>query len=85
MFGFNREITYELPYTNAIIHHLMTRGRVSTYEFMKLRCNGKKMAAVSTYISKARQKLVKTGYTIKCERVGENYYYHIEPCEQSFI
>ena len=81
MFGFTREVVYELSYPEAIIHHLMTRGRVSTSDFMKLRCNGKRMAAVSTYVSKARKKLAKAGYTIKCERVGENYFYHIEPCE----
>lgn len=38
---------------------------------MKLRCKGKRMACVSTYVSQARKIAKKAGMTLVCSKVGK--------------
>jgi hypothetical protein len=55
---------------DAIIQDLKM-GEKTTSQLMQIRCNGKRLASVSTYVSGARKKLRSQGMTIVCDRVGK--------------
>jgi hypothetical protein len=73
---------------DAIIQDLKM-GEKTTSQLMQIRCNGKRLASVSTYVSGARKKLRSQGMTIVCDRIGKvgdcTYSYCIVALKDEFV